>query len=568
MKKNILIIAAVGILAVGAVASYCSPYWTMHEMRSAIVDNDADGFSSHVDFPALRENLRAQMLTLMQRKMGNDPELKGNGFAALGMVMVMGVMNQMIDTMVTPAGVMTMVSQGKAKPPVPGDTQSASANQPTTSNSAEPKNYSVRYKDWLTVIATTNEGSAEPIAFIFKRDGLWSWKLAGINLPLDSIGAGASPDQSAASAPPEAAADNSPASTTPPVAAPEPASAPTVIEISATDLYSAYDANEVLADNKYKGQWLYVSGVISEIGKDISNDPYINLVGQNEYANVHAVFTKAAIDRLATLHKGESIGLTCLGNGKLIGSPVLDCTSDRVPPRPQHQQAEDTSATAMNSAPSASDAQGSADATQPANVGTSSPDASTQAATYPTSFDCAKARSDSEHLVCGDAELAADDVELAALYAKAKAVATDQSAFKEHVRQKWNYRERTCHDRDCLAQWYADQKQWFTNVVSSQAGSAGQPQASQPPRAPTYQTSFDCSAPTFLDEQAICHDPGLAAMDREVAAQYAAAAKRAPDPAKLQADENGWVAFRRDCGGDLNCLRHAYGVRINQLQQS
>lgn len=568
MKKNTLIIAAVGILAVGAVTSYCSPYWTMHEMRSAIVDNDADGFSSHVDFPALRENLRAQMLTMMQRKMGNDPDLKGNGFAALGMVMVMGIMNQMIDTMVTPAGVMTMVSQGKAKPPTPDDMQSAGTNQPQTSSGAEPKNYSVRYKDWSTVIATTNEGSAEPIAFVFKRDGLWSWKLAGINLPLDSFGTEASPDQSAASAPPQAAADSSPASTTTPVAAAEPASAPTVIEISAPDLYSAYDANEVLADNKYKGQWLYVSGVISEIGKDISNDPYINLVGENEYANVHAVFTKAAIDQLATLHKGQSISLTCLGNGKLVGSPVLDCTSDRVPPRPAHQQASDTTSTATNSVPPASDVQGSTDATPQANVGASSPDASTQAATYPTSFDCAKARSDSEHLVCGDAELAADDVELAALYTKAKAVATDQGAFKEHVRQQWNYRERTCHDHDCLVQWYADQKQWFTNVVNGQTGSASQPQASRLPSAPTYQTSFDCSAPTFLDEQAICHDPGLAAMDREVAAQYTAAAKRTADPAKLQADENGWVAARRDCGKNLNCLRHAYGVRINQLQQS
>jgi hypothetical protein len=69
-------------------------------------------------------------------------------------------------------------------------------------SSAEPKTYSVQYKDWSTVIATTNEGSAESIAFVFKRDGLWSWKLAGINLPLDSLGAEASAGQSAESAPP------------------------------------------------------------------------------------------------------------------------------------------------------------------------------------------------------------------------------------------------------------------------------------------------------------------------------------------------------------------------------
>lgn len=322
----------------------------------------------------------------------------------------------------------------------------------------------------------------------------------------------------------------------------------------------------MLADNKYKGQWLYVSGVISEIGKDISNDPYINLVGGNEYTNVHAVFTRAAIDQLATLHKGQPIGLTCLGNGKLIGSPVLDCTSDRVPPRPAHQQASDTTATAMSSATPASDVQGNADVAQQANVGASSPDASTQAATYQTSFDCAKAHSTSEMLICGDADLAALDVDLAKLYGQAKAAAPDKRAFAETTRQNWNWRQRNCRDKECLVSWYADQKQRFENILNGQVpAGANLPQASQ--RAASYPTSFDCSAPTFLDEKAICGDPGLAAMDVEMAAEYAAAMKRTTNQAKLESDQNDWHAVRRDCAGDLNCLRHAYGVRIDQLRR-
>lgn len=201
-------------------------------------------------------------------------------------------------------------------------------------------------------------------------------------------------------------------------------------------------------------------------------------------------------------------------------------------------------------------------------LGAASSAASTQrATTYSTSFDCAKAHSDSEHLICGDAELAADDVELAGLYAKAKAVTADRATFKEHVRKQWNYREHNCHDRGCVAHWYADQKQWFRNFLNGQVGGTTQPQASRPQSAATYRASFDCSAPSFLDEQVICHDPGLAAMDRELAAQYSAAAKRASDPAKLKADEDSWVASRRDCGGDLSCLRRAYGVRIDQLRQ-
>lgn len=87
--------------------------------------------------------------------------------------------------------------------------------------------------------------------------------------------------------------------------------------------------------------------------------------------------------------------------------------------------------------------------------------------TYATSFDCTKARSDAEHLICGDLELAADDVQLATMFAKAKAAVTDQAAFRERTRQQWNYREQYCHDRSCLVRWYADQKTALTQIAET-----------------------------------------------------------------------------------------------------
>lgn len=69
-----------------------------------------------------------------------------------------------------------------------------------------------------------------------------------------------------------------------------------------------------------------------------------------------------------------------------------------------------------------------------------------------TSFDCSKARSDAERIICTGPELATNDVELASIFAKAKASVADQSAFRERTRQQWNYREQNCHDRSC---WFA-----------------------------------------------------------------------------------------------------------------
>jgi uncharacterized protein len=116
-----------------------------------------------------------------------------------------------------------------------------------------------------------------------------------------------------------------------------------------------------------------------------------------------------------------------------------------------------------------------------AGVNVSAP-AEQKTPTIKTSFDCAKARSDAEHFICNDAQLAAADVDLANLFASAKAAATDQVAFKEHIREQWNYRERGCHDRDCLVQWYARQRQWLTNVVNNSNGST------QPDEAATSQS--------------------------------------------------------------------------------
>ncbi|MFT4503168.1 DUF4236 domain-containing protein [Caballeronia sp. 15711] len=105
------------------------------------------------------------------------------------------------------------------------------------------------------------------------------------------------------------------------------------------------------------------------------------------------------------------------------------------------------------------------------SVGTASPHedgtSTASAPTFPTSFDCSKAHSDAEHLICGDAALAAADVELAAVYAKAKAAVSDETAFRARTRAQWNYREQTCHDRECLTRWYTDQNTALNEIATT-----------------------------------------------------------------------------------------------------
>ena len=74
--------------------------------------------------------------------------------------------------------------------------------------------------------------------------------------------------------------------------------------------------------------------------------------------------------------------------------------------------------------------------------------------TYSTSFDCSKAKSTPENLICNNAELAAADLELAKSVEQARIMVADKKAFTQRLRKQWNYREKNCVNTECLSAWF------------------------------------------------------------------------------------------------------------------
>lgn len=81
------------------------------------------------------------------------------------------------------------------------------------------------------------------------------------------------------------------------------------------------------------------------------------------------------------------------------------------------------------------------------------------------SFNCSKARSAPEILICGDPQLSTMDDDLAILYRSAKAASTDTSAFKKETNEEWKSRAN-CQDRDCLIHWYKHRSSQLTNRLN------------------------------------------------------------------------------------------------------
>ncbi len=81
--------------------------------------------------------------------------------------------------------------------------------------------------------------------------------------------------------------------------------------------------------------------------------------------------------------------------------------------------------------------------------------------------------------------------------------------------------------------------------------------------------SFDCRRATAPAEIAICRDPSLAELDRELAEAFrsAQAAATGGDAAGLSAQQRAWMRRRDACGANPLCLRQTMAGRLAALRQ-
>ena len=93
--------------------------------------------------------------------------------------------------------------------------------------------------------------------------------------------------------------------------------------VSAKKLYKDYNANEIAADEKYKGKIIEVTGVIRDIGNDIMDIAYVTLVGDQYFGDIQCYFSEKSV--VASLSKGKRI--TIIGNcsGLMMNVHINNC---------------------------------------------------------------------------------------------------------------------------------------------------------------------------------------------------------------------------------------------------
>lgn len=98
------------------------------------------------------------------------------------------------------------------------------------------------------------------------------------------------------------------------------------LAVDNTTMWREYDANEVAADQKYKGRALLVRGVVASIDKNFLGEIVVHLKSPNEFGNTMATMESSQGSNAAALSRGQAVKLQCTGNGRVLLSPSLeDC---------------------------------------------------------------------------------------------------------------------------------------------------------------------------------------------------------------------------------------------------
>lgn len=93
--------------------------------------------------------------------------------------------------------------------------------------------------------------------------------------------------------------------------------------VDARKLSQDYEANEVAADQKYKGSRILVSGAVRRISKNFMGDPYVTLTGNDLLQDVEAGFADKSENTLATLKKGQSVNFVCEVSERVVTEVML-----------------------------------------------------------------------------------------------------------------------------------------------------------------------------------------------------------------------------------------------------
>ena len=178
IRSKFLLIACMAIALIVSIGSYWyySPYLALKNIRDAALRKDADAFNARVDYPKVRESLKAQIAALMSEKAAS-PDM---GYPPFSPILGMAIANPMIDAFVRPEAVMHVMLNGEMK-----SAQSSIRSGTQVMVDKKPVEWRLERRNVDTIIVYRDEPDLDfgkKLAVVFERHGFADWRLTEIRI--------------------------------------------------------------------------------------------------------------------------------------------------------------------------------------------------------------------------------------------------------------------------------------------------------------------------------------------------------------------------------------------------
>jgi Protein of unknown function (DUF2939) len=174
VKRQLFLVFGIAIALLGAGGAWyaLSPSYAMAQLAKAARDGDEAELRSRVDFPQVRESLKADLSAELAARAA---EGSGSELGRLGAAIGLTFGDTLVDGLVTPQSIGAIVRQGRL---LRSRTEIADVG-----GASPPIEWTIE-RDGLSGFTAIPGGPdiADPPSLIFERDGL-GWTLVEIDLP-------------------------------------------------------------------------------------------------------------------------------------------------------------------------------------------------------------------------------------------------------------------------------------------------------------------------------------------------------------------------------------------------
>lgn len=181
MSRKTLIWIAVGAAAIFSLAYIGSPVLAVKSLVKAAEAGDEAALERKVDFPALRQSLKAEMVEVFGQEMRDRSSGPGGGLGAIGLALAPSLIDGAVDAMVTPAVVARVVRTGRR--PQARDEQGP---EDAGGQASEPELHrAMGYRDLNTFVIrlSRKDRQEQPLRLLLTRRGVFDWKLSAVEFP-------------------------------------------------------------------------------------------------------------------------------------------------------------------------------------------------------------------------------------------------------------------------------------------------------------------------------------------------------------------------------------------------